>query len=78
MKNPITLTAESVDWVAAEIAEELLRGHNTYKTETDALRKRIKTGLFKSISHFEIVQRQPTGKKSASKKENARHGVQVA
>ena len=43
MKNiPITLTTDSVDLLVAKIAEELLKGHNTYKFETAALKKKLK------------------------------------
>ena len=54
--TPIVLTSESVEALVANIAEELLKGHNTYKFETAALRKKIKIGMLRTISYQELVQ----------------------
>jgi hypothetical protein len=57
MQNtPIILTSESVEALVANIAEELLQGHNTYKFETAALRKKIKIGMLRTISYQELTQ----------------------
>jgi hypothetical protein len=57
MQNtPIILTPESVEALVANIAEELLKGHNTYKSETAALRKKIKIGMLRTISYQELTQ----------------------
>ena len=57
MQNtPITLTTESVEVLVANIAEELLKGHNTYKSETAALKNKIKIGMLKTISYQELMQ----------------------
>ena len=54
MKNePIILTTDSVDMLVANIAEELLKGHNTYKSETAALKKKIKVGMLRTFSYQE-------------------------
>ena len=53
-KSPIILTSESVEALVANIAEELLKGHNTYKFETAALKKKIKIGMLKTISYQEL------------------------
>jgi hypothetical protein len=59
MKNePIVLTTDSVDMLVANIAEELLKGHNTYKSETAALKKKIKVGMLRTFSYQESIQRQ--------------------
>ena len=59
MKNlPIVLTTESVDMLVANIAEELLKGHNTYKSETAAMKKKIKIGMLRTFSFQESVQNQ--------------------
>jgi hypothetical protein len=59
MKNePIMLTTDSVDMLVANIAEELLKGHNTYKSETAALKKKIKVGMLRTFSYQESIQRQ--------------------
>ena len=59
MKNePIILTTDSVDMLVANIAEELLKGHNTYKSETAALKKKIKVGMLRTFSYQESIQRQ--------------------
>lgn len=59
MKNvPIVLTTESVDILVANIAEELLKGHNTFKFETAALKKKIKIGMLRTFSYQESVQNQ--------------------
>lgn len=56
MKNiPITLTTDSVDLLVANIAEELLKGHNTYKFETAALKKKIKIGMLRTFSFQESI-----------------------
>ncbi|WP_026996292.1 hypothetical protein [Flectobacillus major] len=56
MKNtPVILTPESVEMLVANIAEELLRGQNTYKSETEAVRKRIKIGMLRTLSYQEIL-----------------------
>ena len=57
MKNvPIMLTTESVDMLVANIAEELLKGHNTYKSETAALKKKIKIGMLRTFSYQQSIQ----------------------
>ena len=57
MQNtPIILTSESVEALVANIAEELLKGHNTYKSETAALKKKIKIGMLRTISYQELTQ----------------------
>ena len=59
MKNvPIVLTTDSVDLLVANIAEELLKGHNTYKSETAALKKKIKIGMLRTFSYQESIQNQ--------------------
>jgi hypothetical protein len=59
MKNePIILTTDSVDLLVANIAEELLKGHNTYKSETAALKKKIKVGMLRTFSYQEAIQKQ--------------------
>jgi hypothetical protein len=59
MKNePIVLTTDSVDMLVANIAEELLKGHNTYKSETAALKKKIKIGMLRTFSYQESIQKQ--------------------
>ena len=59
MKNePIILTTDSVDLLVANIAEELLKGHNTYKSETAALKKKIKVGMLRTFSYQESLQKQ--------------------
>ena len=57
MKNvPIMLTTDSVDMLVANIAEELLKGHNTYKSETAALKKKIKIGMLRTFSYQQSIQ----------------------
>ena len=59
MKNePIILTTDSVDMLVANIAEELLKGHNTYKSETAALKKKIKVGMLRTFSYQASIQKQ--------------------
>ncbi len=59
MKNtPIILTPESVEALVTSIAEELLKGHNTYKSETAALRKKIKIGMLRTLSYQELSKKQ--------------------
>ncbi|MEA5459660.1 hypothetical protein VB796_11445 [Arcicella sp. LKC2W] len=59
MKNvPIILTPESVEALVASIAEELLKGHNTYKSETAALKKKIKIGMLRTLSYQELSKKQ--------------------
>lgn len=59
MKNePIILTTDSVDLLVANIAEELLKGHNTYKSETAALKKKIKVGMLRTFSYQASLQKQ--------------------
>jgi hypothetical protein len=59
MKNePIILTTDSVDLLVANIAEELLKGHNTYKSETAELKKKIKVGMLRTFSYQESIQKQ--------------------
>ncbi len=59
MKNvPITLTSDSIDILVANIAEELLKGHNTYQSETVALRKKIKIVLLRKFAQQELIQNQ--------------------
>jgi hypothetical protein len=53
---PIELTNDSVDLLVANIAEELLKGHNTYKYETAALKKKIKIGMLRTFCCQEPVQ----------------------
>ncbi|MBC7407747.1 MAG: hypothetical protein H7339_05100 [Arcicella sp.] len=55
---PIVLTTESVDMLVANIAEELLKGHNTYKFETAALKKKIKIGMLRTFSFQKSIQNQ--------------------
>ena len=56
MQNiPIILTSESVEALVANIAEELLKGHNTYKSETATLKKKIKIGMLKTISYQKLM-----------------------
>lgn len=57
-KEPILLTPDSVDMLVTNIAEELLKGHNTYKFETAALKKKIKVGMLRTLSHQAFVQKQ--------------------
>lgn len=57
MKNvPFMLTTDSVDLLVANIAEELLKGHNTYQSETAALKKKIKIGMLRTFSYQESIQ----------------------
>ncbi|MCU0470654.1 MAG: hypothetical protein MUF58_18865 [Arcicella sp.] len=49
--NSIILTPESVEALVASIAEELLQGQNTYKSETAALKKKIRIGMLRTLSH---------------------------
>lgn len=59
MKNvQFVLTTESVDMLVANIAEELLKGHNTFKFETAALKKKIEIGMLITFSHQESIQNQ--------------------
>lgn len=59
MKNvPIVLTPDSVDMLVANIAEELLKGHNTYQSETAALKKKIKLGMLRTFSYQASIQKQ--------------------
>jgi hypothetical protein len=59
MKNvPVILTSDSVDMLVANIAEELLKGHNTYKSETAALKKKIKIGMLRTFSYQEAIEKQ--------------------
>ena len=59
MKNAsIVLTTESVDMLVANIAEELLKGHNTFKFETAALKKKIEIGMLMTFSYQELTQNQ--------------------
>lgn len=59
MKNEaIILTTDSVDLLVANIAEELLKGHNTYKSETAELKKKIKVGMLRTFSYQESIQKQ--------------------
>jgi hypothetical protein len=44
--------------LVANIAEELLKGHNTYKSETAALKKKIKVGMLRTFSYQESIQKQ--------------------
>ena len=58
MKNePIILTTDSVDMLVANIAEELLKGHNTYKSETAALKKKIKVGMLRTFFYQASIQK---------------------
>ncbi len=58
MKNPIVLNPESVEILAVMIVEEILKGQNTYKSETEALREKIKKGVMKTISYQELTMKQ--------------------
>jgi hypothetical protein len=59
MKNmPIILTTDSVDLLVANIAEELLKGHNTYQSETAAIKNKIKIGMLRTFSYQESIQNQ--------------------
>jgi hypothetical protein len=58
MKNPIVLNPESVEILAVMIVEEILKGQNTYKSETEALREKIKKGVMKTISFQELTMKQ--------------------
>ncbi len=49
------LTPESVELLVANIAEELLKGQNTYKSQTQAVRKKIKIGMLRTLSYQEIL-----------------------
>jgi len=59
MKNvPFMLTSDSVDLLVENIAEELLKGHNTFKFETVALKKKIKIGMLRTFSYQDLVSNQ--------------------
>lgn len=58
-----TLDIEAVEILAIKIAEELLRGKNTLKSETIALRVKIKVGMLRTISHQRLVMNQKKRKK---------------
>jgi hypothetical protein len=42
----------------ANIAEELLKGQNTYKFETAAIKRKIKIGMLRTISYQESMSQQ--------------------
>jgi hypothetical protein len=58
MKNPIVLNPESVEILSVMIVEEILKGQNTYKSDTEALREKIKKGVMKTISFQELTMKQ--------------------
>jgi hypothetical protein len=58
IKEPLILTIESVETLVANIAEELLKGQNTYKFETAAVKRKIKIGMLRTISFQESISKQ--------------------
>lgn len=58
MKNPIVLNIESAEILSAMIVEEILRGQNTYKSETEALRNKIREGVLKTFSYQQLMLKQ--------------------
>ncbi len=53
-----TLDIEAVEILAVNITEELLRGRNTLKSETMALKVRIKVRMLRTISHQRLTMNQ--------------------
>lgn len=59
-KKPLLLKVDSIEALVTNIAEELLKGQNTYKSETDALKRKIKIGMLRTITYQELIRhRQP-------------------
>jgi hypothetical protein len=58
MKNPIVLNIDSAEILSVMIVEEILRGQNTYKSDTEALRKKIREGVLKTFSYQELLLKQ--------------------
>jgi hypothetical protein len=58
MKNPIVLNIDSAEILSVMIVEEILRGQNTYKSETEALRSKIREGVLKTFSYQELLLKQ--------------------
>ncbi len=58
-----TLDIEAVEILAIKITEELLRGKNTFKTETMALKVKIKVKILRTISHQRLTINQEKRKK---------------
>ncbi|MEA5405392.1 MULTISPECIES: hypothetical protein [Arcicella] len=52
------LTAESVEVLVTNIVEELLKGQNTYKSETDALKRKIKIGMLRTLTYQKLIRKQ--------------------
>ncbi len=57
-KKPLMLTAESVEVLVTNIVEELLKGQNTYKSETDALKRKIKIGMLRTLTYQKLIRKQ--------------------
>ncbi|MEA5140376.1 hypothetical protein [Arcicella rigui] len=57
IKEPIILTVDSIETLVANIAEELLKGQNTYKFETAAIKRKIKIGMLRTISFQEAMSK---------------------
>lgn len=57
-KKPLLLTAESVEVLVTNIVEELLKGQNTYKSETDALKRKIKIGMLRTLTYQKLIRKQ--------------------
>jgi hypothetical protein len=58
IKEPLILTVDSIETLVANIAEELLKGQNTYKFETAAIKRKIKIGMLRTISYQESMSQQ--------------------
>jgi hypothetical protein len=58
INTPLILTTESVEALVANIAEELLKGQNTYQFETAALKRKIKIGMLRTISYQQLLDKQ--------------------
>ncbi len=58
-----TLDIEAVEILAVKITEELLKGKNTFKSETIALKIKIKVGMLRTISHQRLSMNQEKLKK---------------
>ena len=52
------LTAESFEVLVTNIVEELLKGQNTYKSETDALKRKIKIGMLRTLTYQRLIRKQ--------------------
>ncbi len=57
-KKPLLLTTESVEALVTDIVEELLKGQNTYKSETAALKRKIKIGMLRTLTYQKLVRKQ--------------------